>query len=79
MTVSIQFFYIGNGTRVMQKASFPLKGRQPEEVAFAWWKQIKREMYVDELEKVICNGEDITQIVKDKDTKEISGEDPLMF
>lgn len=63
----------------MQKAVFPLKGRHPAEVAFDWWKQIKREMHVNELEKVICDGQDITAIIKDMDTKEIQGKDTLMF
>lgn len=69
MTVNIQFFYIANGTRVMQKANFHLKGRKPEEIAYDWWRQIKREMPVDDLEKVVCNGEDITRILEEMDKK----------
>lgn len=69
MNVTIQIFYrsAASGSGILQRASFPLKGRQPQQVAFDWWQQIQREMHVASLEKVLCNGEDITEIIKDMD------------
>lgn len=65
MTVLIQIHYKADA-RVSQAASFHLKGRKPEQVAFLWWKQIKKEMsYLVELEKVIADNQDITQLVID--------------
>jgi hypothetical protein len=68
MKVNIRITYISNGNKVLQQASFPITNRKPEEVAFEWWKQIRREMpYFPELEKVLTDGEDITQLVKEID------------
>ena len=71
MTATIQIIYrsAASGSKILQGASFPLRGRQPQEVAFDWWKQIKREMPVDSLVQCLCNGEDITEIVKEMDKK----------
>lgn len=66
MNVVIHIHYIANDMGVLRRGSFPLKSRNPEEVAYEWWKQIKRESYVNlELDKVIADGEDITQLVKE--------------
>lgn len=71
MNVSIQILYksAASGSKILQSASFPTKGRQPEQVVLDWWKQIRREMLVDQLLKVTCNGEDVTQIIKDMNIK----------
>lgn len=66
MNVLIKISYVSNENEVMQRGSFPLRGKKPEEVAYAWWKQIRKEMpYWPELEKVIVDGEDITEKVKE--------------
>lgn len=65
MNVLIQIFYTTNDNSVLRRGSYPLKNRKPEEVAYEFWKWIKKEHpYSCELEKVIANGEDITQLVK---------------
>ncbi|MFP7300520.1 hypothetical protein [Neobacillus niacini] len=64
MNILIQVFYTSNENSVLRRGSYPLKNRQPEEVAYEFWKWIKKEHpYPCELEKVIANGEDITQLV----------------
>jgi hypothetical protein len=66
MTVLIVIHFISSENKIMQRGSFPLKGKTKEVVAFEWWKQIRREMpYGGELEKVTANGEDITEKVKE--------------
>ncbi|WP_026572512.1 hypothetical protein [Bacillus sp. UNC438CL73TsuS30] len=68
MIVLIEIQYIAVDSRVMQRGEFPLRRRKPEEVAFEWLKQIKREMpFYEELVKVKVNGEDITDLVKKLD------------
>lgn len=68
MNVLIQISYISNDNQVMQRGSFPLKGKNKEEVAFKWWKQIRRSMpFGGALEKVVCDGKDITELVKELD------------
>jgi len=64
MNVTIEIHYTAS-SRIVQGASFPLRGRKPERIALEWWKQIKREMsYHAQLEKVIINGDqDITELV----------------
>jgi hypothetical protein len=71
IAVTIQIIYRSalSGCKILQGGSFPLKGRKVEKVAFDWWKQIQREMNVDRLEQVLCDGEDITQLVKNMDIK----------
>lgn len=70
MTVFIQIHYKAD-SRGSQQSSFPLKGRKIEQVALEWWKQIKKEMsYHAVLEKVIVDGEEITQLVKDLEEDE---------
>jgi hypothetical protein len=70
-TVIIRIDYISNGNKLYQVGSFPLRGRNAEQVALDWWKQIKREMsYFAELEIITANGENITQMVKDLEENE---------
>jgi hypothetical protein len=65
MNVLIQIHYISNEIKVLQGGSFPLRGKKPEQVAYDWWRQLKREMsYSGELEMVIADGEDITGLVR---------------
>ncbi|OIK17209.1 hypothetical protein BIV60_00535 [Bacillus sp. MUM 116] len=64
MNVSIEFHFISNENKVMRRGEFPLRRKRPEEVAFEFWKQIKREMPFDgELVRVKASGEDITELV----------------
>lgn len=68
MNVLIRISYISNENEVLQSGSFPLQGKRSEEVAYNWWKQIRREMpYWPMLEKVIADGEDITELVRGLD------------
>jgi hypothetical protein len=70
MYVTLQIIYKSavSGSNILQRGSFPLKGRKPEKIAIEWFREIEREMHVDCIEQVLCNGEDITPIVKDMDT-----------
>jgi hypothetical protein len=64
ITVAIQIHYISNKIKVLQRGSFPLSGKKHEVIAFEWWRKIKREMpFGAELEKVIADGEDITEVI----------------
>ncbi|MEH7116879.1 hypothetical protein V7128_05555 [Neobacillus vireti] len=68
-TVLIEIHYISleSQTRILQRGSFSIKGRTKEEVALAFWGDIKRESSRTlELEQVLCDGEDITELVKNK-------------
>lgn len=68
MIVLIQIHYIATEyhSKTLQRGEFQLKGRKPEVVAYKFWRWIKREIPVDiELEKVICDGEDITELVRE--------------
>jgi hypothetical protein len=71
MNVIIEIHYIAD-SRIAQKASFPLRGKQPVQVALDFWKQIKKEMsYYAKLEKVIVDGKkDITDLVKELERSE---------
>lgn len=65
MHVLIVIHYISADNKVMQRGSFPLRGKTKEQVAYEWLRQIKREMsYYEEVEKVTADGEDITDKVK---------------
>ncbi|WHZ03408.1 hypothetical protein QNH48_01535 [Neobacillus sp. YX16] len=65
MNVLIQIFYTTNDNSVLRRGNYPLKNRKPDEVAYDFWKWIKKEHpYPCELEKVIVNGEDLTLLVK---------------
>lgn len=71
MNVTIQIHYISNETKILQGGSFPLRGRKPEQVAMLFWKHIKREnIFAKVLEKVTCNEEDITDLVKELEKQE---------
>jgi hypothetical protein len=66
MNVLIQISFVSNGNKVLQRGSFPLRGKNKVEVAFTWWKQIRREMpFGGVLERVIADGEVITEKVKE--------------
>lgn len=71
MNVTIEIHYIA-ASRIAQIGSFPLRGKQPVQVALDFWKQIKKEMsYHAKLEKVIVNGDkDITDLVKELEKSE---------
>nr|WP_263324257.1 hypothetical protein [Neobacillus sp. Marseille-Q6967] len=65
MNVFIQIFYTSNDNTVMRRGQFPLKGKTKEQLAFEFWTWIKRESPFEAfLEKVICDGEEITDLVK---------------
>jgi hypothetical protein len=72
MNVTIEIHYIASCTKSMQAGSFPLRHKNPAQVAFELWKQIKKEMsYHAKLEKVIANGDqDITELVKELEKQE---------
>ncbi|MEY2196947.1 hypothetical protein AB7942_30210 [Neobacillus sp. BF23-41] len=64
MNVTIEIHYEA-ASKLMQRASFPTRGRKPEQVALDFWKEIKKELsYRVELEQVFAGGEDITELVK---------------
>lgn len=68
MNVIIEIYYLATEVNIkgLRRGSFPLKKRKPEEVALTWWKKIQRESFVDlELEKVIVDEVDITELVKE--------------
>jgi hypothetical protein len=65
VVVQIHYITIENNGRILQRGSFPLKGKKPEQVALEFWKRIKREMNVEvAIEQVIADGKDITELVK---------------
>jgi hypothetical protein len=60
----IHYIAIEIDNTVMRRGEFRLNGKSREEVALKWWKDIKRESYLElELEKVLCDGDDITKLV----------------
>jgi hypothetical protein len=69
--VTIQIIYksAASGSSILQCGDFPLKGKKPEEVAWNWLEQIRREMHVANIEQVIINGEDMTETIKGIDKK----------
>jgi hypothetical protein len=68
MNVLIQISYISRDNNVMRRGSFQLNGRTKEKVAFDWWKKIQREMpFGGDLQQVIVDGEDITELVRELD------------
>ena len=69
--ITIEIHYKAD-SKLMQRASFPMRGRKPEWVALDFWKQIKKEMpYPVELEEVLAANEDITELVKDLEKQEL--------
>jgi hypothetical protein len=67
MTVIIQIHYvvIDPDIRAYRKGAFPLKGKKREDVAYEFWRWIKRQSSLElELEQVLCEKEDITELVR---------------
>jgi hypothetical protein len=70
MNVAIRIDYIAS-SRVSQSGSFPLRRRKPEQVALEWWKELKKETsYRAVLDKVVADGEDITDLVRNFEEEE---------
>ena len=66
MNVVVEIHFISNENKVMQRGSFPLRGRKPERVALDFWKQIRRGMpFGAELSKLLIDGEDKTEIIRE--------------
>jgi hypothetical protein len=66
MNSLIQISYISRDNNVMRRSSFQLNGKTKEKVPFDWWKKIQREMpFGADLEQVLVDGEDITDLVKE--------------
>ncbi|WP_226085633.1 hypothetical protein [Mesobacillus sp. S13] len=62
--ITLKIKYLSPAGRVEQRGSFTLKGRKPEKVALDWIKQIRKEVYFEELLEVIVDGkEDLTEKV----------------
>lgn len=65
MNVVVHITYLVEGVKVLQRGSFPSRRRTPEQVALDWWKQLKRESFLElELVKVLIDGEDKTDTLK---------------
>jgi hypothetical protein len=71
MNVIIEIHYTGD-SKIAQKGSFPLRGKNAVQVALDFWKQIQKEMsYHAELDNVMVNGdEDVTEMVKELEKTE---------
>ncbi|MEH6995680.1 hypothetical protein V7075_23775 [Neobacillus drentensis] len=68
MNVLIQISYNSRDNNVMRRGSFQLNGKTKEKVALDWWKKIQWEMpFGADLDQVIVDGEDITDLVKELD------------
>jgi hypothetical protein len=73
MNVVISIHYITNENKVLRRGSFPVQRKTSEEVALDFWKWIKKEHpYECEIEKVLCDGEDITEKVKELENTNIN-------
>lgn len=71
MNINIEIHFISYKNKVMRRGEFPLRRKQPAEVAFEFWRQIRREMpYGGELVKVKAAGEDITELVMELEKQE---------
>jgi stage III sporulation protein AG len=71
MNIKIEIHYKAD-SKLMQRASLPLRGRKPERVAYEFWKSIKKGMpYPVELEEVLAANEDITELVKELERQEL--------
>ncbi|MFE4073399.1 hypothetical protein [Peribacillus sp. YIM B13477] len=65
VVIAIHCIVVEIDTKVLRQGEFKLKGKKPEEVAFTFWKQIKRESSLElQLQKVLCEGEEITGLVR---------------
>jgi hypothetical protein len=71
MNVIIEIHYTGD-SKIAQKGSFPLRGKNAVQVALDFWKQIQKEMsYRVKLENAFVNGdEDVTELVKELERTE---------
>lgn len=79
MTVLIEIHYISNDNKIMRRGSYPLKGKQKEEVALEFWRWIEDEHPFEcEIEKVICEGDDITEKVKELEEVKRKRKDDIM-
>jgi hypothetical protein len=66
VVIAIHYISLEFEQRVFQKGEFKLRGKSIEQVAFEFWRRIKKESSRTlELEKVLCDGEDITEKVKE--------------
>ena len=71
MNITIEIHFKAD-SKLMQRASFPLRGRRPERIAYEFWKSIKKGMpYLVELEEVHAANEDITELVKELERQEL--------
>lgn len=57
MTTTIQITFLSYGIRVYRSGTFPLRGRTPERVLEDWISEIKREMVIEQVLKVVIDGE----------------------
>lgn len=68
--IQIHFKTIDYESKTSQTGEFKLRGRKAEYIAFDFWRQVQRESRVDlVLEKVLCEGEDITELVREIEKK----------
>ncbi|WHY76214.1 hypothetical protein QNH20_19100 [Neobacillus sp. WH10] len=74
MTVIIQIHYTSIAdTDGYQKKAIPLRGKSPEQAAYEFWKWIKRENPLKvEIKQVLCEKEDITEMVLELEKQEIN-------
>jgi hypothetical protein len=69
--ITIEIHYKGD-SKALRRGSFPLRGKNPERVAYEFWKSIKKEMpYPVVLEEVLAAGEDVTDLVRDLEKQEL--------
>ena len=67
--ISIRIYFETTHNKLTQAGEFPLRGRRPEQVAFEWWKELKKETFNPRLRRVVINGDqDITELVKQLDS-----------
>lgn len=59
MNTTIQITYLSRGIRVYRSGTFPLRGRTPEQVVKDWIKAMKREMEIEEVLKIVIDGEEV--------------------
>ena len=71
MTVIIQIHYTSSGSRSYQKTEYQLRGKSKEQAALVFWKWIQRNLpFGGELEQVLCEKEDITELVLELERQE---------
>ncbi|PFP30103.1 hypothetical protein COJ96_07895 [Bacillus sp. AFS073361] len=70
--ITIEIHYTA-ASRLVQGGSFPLRGRRPEQVALAFWKEIRKQMSQHaQLEQILVNGDqDITELVAEMEREEL--------